>query len=114
MKPAAAVAGLAALAAALCTGCATLGREFPASVVSTLEIGRTTRSEIRAALGEPFRRGYDSGRPTATYLYYRLGLFEEPVTKDLTLTYGEDGTVAAYQFHSNTDAAGAAGEDAAP
>lgn len=89
------------LAAVLAAGCATVGRDFPGDFAAGIELNRTTRAQVEQALGPPFRRGLDSGLPTATYLYYRVGLFGRPVTKDLTVTYAPDGTVTAYTFNSN-------------
>jgi len=82
-------------------GCATLGNNFPNDFAARMEIGKTTRMEIEKALGPPFRTGLDSGEPTATYLYYRLGLFINPTTKDLTVTYSPGGIVKKYVFNSN-------------
>ncbi len=82
-------------------GCATIGKNFPHDFASRIEIGKTTRMEIEKALGTPFRIGLDSGEPTATYLYYRLGLFINPTTKDLTITYSAEGIVKRCVFNSN-------------
>jgi hypothetical protein len=85
----------------LTTACATVGSNFPSTFTTSLQLGKTTRTEVEKNLGQPFRTGLDSGLPTATYLYYRLGLFNEPITKDLTITYAPDRTVKAYTFNSN-------------
>ncbi len=82
-------------------GCATIGNNFPHDFTSRIEIGKTTRLEIEKALGSPFRTGLDSGDPTASYLYYRLGLFISPITKDLTVTYSSEGIVKRCVFNSN-------------
>ncbi len=95
---------LIALLGLALAGCATLGHDFPPDVASSIQIGHTTRADIEKRLGPPFRTGLDSGDPTATYLYYHLGLFANPVTKDLTITYTAQGTVKAYTFNSNVGA----------
>lgn len=82
-------------------GCATIGNNFPHDFASGIEIDKTTRMEIEKTLGPPFRTGLDSGDSTATYLYYRLGLFINPTTKDLTITYSPKGLVKKYIFNSN-------------
>lgn len=87
----------------LAGGCATLGENFPDDVAASIVIGQTTRTDIEKKIGAPFRTGVDSGNPTATYLYYRLGLFVSPITKDLTVTYSPQGIVKAYVFNSNLD-----------
>lgn len=82
-------------------GCVTVGRPFPADFVSKITIGQTTRPQVEQRLGAPFRTGNDSGNPTATYLHYRLGVFSQPLTKDLTITYGADGKVKGFTFSAN-------------
>jgi len=82
-------------------GCATVGRDFPEAFASKIVLNQMTRAEVEKQLGAPFRTGLDSGNPTATYLYYYVGLFIDPITKDLTVTYTPQGTVKAYTFNSN-------------
>ncbi|MCK5242111.1 hypothetical protein KAR34_06655 [bacterium] len=83
------------------TGCVTVGKPFPATVVSEIVIGKTTRADIEKPLGSPFRTGIDSGDPTATYLNYKFGLFGSPVTTDLTIVYTPEGVVKSYIYNTN-------------
>jgi hypothetical protein len=92
------ILGLSALALA---GCATLGRDFPDDFALKIILNQTTRADIEKTLGAPFRTGLDSGNPTSTYLYYHLGLFSQPVTKDLSITYTAQNTVKSYTFNAN-------------
>jgi hypothetical protein len=94
-------------------GCATLGHDFPADTAMSIKLDQTTRADIEKQLGPPFRTGLDSGDPTATYLYYHLGLFSDPVTKDLTITYTPQGKVKSYTYNSNLGAQDA-GKDKDP
>jgi len=82
-------------------GCVTVGNRFPGDAASKIAIGKTTRQDIENQLGAPFRTGLDSGDPTATYLYYKFGLFNRPITEDLTIRYGTDGRVKSYTYNSN-------------
>ena len=82
-------------------GCVTVGRPVPWEAASHIVIGQTTRADIEERLGPPYRTGLDSGLPSVTYLLYRLGLFSEPVTTDLTIVYTPDGHVKSYTFNSN-------------
>ena len=91
-------------AVAALAGCATMGNDFPGGYASTIVVSQTTRAEVENILGTPFRTGLDSGHPTSTYVYYRIGLFNRPVTKDLTVTYAPDNTVKSYSFNSNESA----------
>lgn len=91
---------LLALAAAA-SGCMTIGRPFPAEHVRDIKVGKTTRDEIRAAYGEPYRTGIEDGDPTWTYLRYRLSVFSEEKTSDLYVRFNADGTVKSYAFNTN-------------
>lgn len=84
--------------------CATVGNEFPSDFTSKLVIGKTTRADVEKQLGQPYRTGLDSGDPTATYMYYHLGLFVDTVTKDLTIRFDAHGVVKSYTYNSNTPA----------
>ena len=92
------------LTLALClsavSGCLTVGSEFPSSV-KWIEIGKTRKEQIQAQIGEPFRKGYDSGLLTFTYGFYRYSVFRPTRTKDLTVRFNADGTVHSYTFASS-------------
>lgn len=85
----------------LAAGCVTIGQPVPWEAATQIVVGQTTRVEIENRLGPPYRTGLDSGRPSVTYLHYRLGLFTKPVTTDLTIVYTPDGRVESYTFNSN-------------
>ncbi len=94
--------GIAGLLAALwLTGCVTIGRAVPGGLAAQIVMGETTRAEIVERFGQPFRTGLDSGLRTVTYLHYRVGLFTEPVTTDLTVVYTPEGKVKSYVFSTN-------------
>ncbi|MES0448012.1 MAG: hypothetical protein ABUJ92_15870, partial [Desulfobacterales bacterium] len=51
--------GLSAILILFFSGCATIGKDFPASKVSEIEIGMTTQNEIRSMFGSPWRIGIE-------------------------------------------------------
>jgi outer membrane protein assembly factor BamE (lipoprotein component of BamABCDE complex) len=81
--------------------CATVGNEFPSDYAAKLVVGKTTRADVEKQLGAPNRSGLDSGDPTATYMYYRLGLFVDTITKDLTIRFDGHGVVKSYTYNAN-------------
>lgn len=94
-----------ALAAALGTvvplgGCLSVGHEFPVDPVRRIEMGETTREDVREWFGEPWRTGVDDGRPTWTYGHYRYSLFSDARTRDLVVRFDDRGRVASYTFNS--------------
>lgn len=97
------LAVLLALASAA-SGCMTIGRSFPVERVRDITVGKTTRDEIRAAYGAPYRTGIEDGDPTWTYLRYRLSAFSGEKTADLYLRFNADGTVKSYAFNTNEGA----------
>jgi len=90
---------VALVALALMAGaCASVGRDFPVSPVSEIQIGRTTQSEIRAMFGEPWRIGLEDGRRTWTYGRYKYRLFGDPSTSDLVVRFDANNVVVSYSF----------------
>lgn len=80
--------------------CATVGREFPESQVSEIQIGETTQTQIRDMFGTPWRVGVEDGQPTWTYGRYHYKLFGQANTKDLVIRFNEKGVVVSYSFNT--------------
>ncbi len=90
--------GLSAILILFFSGCATIGKDFPANKVSKIEIGMTTQNEIRTMFGSPWRIGIEDGQRTWTYGNYSYGLFVEKKAKDLVIRFDEKNVVASYTF----------------
>ena len=90
--------GLLAILILFFSGCATIGKDFPASKVSEIEIGITTQNEIHTMFGSPWRIGIEDGQRTWTYGNYSYGLFVEKKAKDLVIRFNEKNVVASYTF----------------
>lgn len=82
------------------TGCLTVGEEFNTEV-KWIEVGKTTRSDIDAKIGSPWRTGYDSGLYTYTYGFYRYSIFRPTRTRDLVVRFKPNGSVESYSFSSS-------------
>jgi hypothetical protein len=95
-----ALAALAPAAALLAGGCASIGQDFPADRVADIEIGRTTRNEIVAIFGDPWRTGVEDGEVKWTYGRYRVGLFGGGRAKDLAVRFDGAGIVTSYSFNT--------------
>jgi hypothetical protein len=93
------VTGCLALSLAL-AACLTVGREFPADKVGQIQIGHSTRDDVRRMFGEPWRTGLEDGRRTWTYGRYRYKLFGQTETLDLVVRFDPKGVVASYTFNS--------------
>lgn len=89
-----------ALAAAALVACVGAGRDFPAGPVSGLEVGSTTRAEVRERFGEPWRTGFEDGQRTWTYGEYRYSLFGDPLARDLVVKFDERGVVSSYTYNT--------------
>lgn len=94
------ILGLALLCTAFCSGCATVGRDFPAYQVPRIKIGETTQAEIRTMFGPPWRVGIEDGTKTWTYGKYRYGLFAETSTQDLVVRFNDYGIVTSYTYNT--------------
>jgi outer membrane protein assembly factor BamE (lipoprotein component of BamABCDE complex) len=91
---------LTALAFAV-SGCMTLGRSFPTEPIKGFVVGKTTREDVRAAFGEPYRTGVEDGDPTWTYLRYHISAFSGESTRDLFVRFDAAGKVKSYAFNTN-------------
>jgi hypothetical protein len=86
--------------AALATACMTVGEDFAVGHVSHIEVGKTTKNEVRQMFGEPWRTGLEDGDQTWTYGYYKYNLLGASQTRDLVVRYNDKGVVRSYSFNS--------------
>lgn len=85
----------------LCAGCATVGRDFPAQRVAEIKIGETTKSDLLAQYGRPYRRGVEDGDSTWTYVHYKLRLvFGKTATRDLYIRF-DGNRVRSYTYNAD-------------
>jgi hypothetical protein len=88
------------LCSAALAGCVTEGRDFN-SDTTWIKEGRTSQTDVRGILKEPYSVGNASGKPTWTYGYYRYKLIGPSHQKELKLYWKGDGTVDSYSFNSS-------------
>lgn len=81
-------------------GCASIGQDFPAERVPEIRIGQTTRTEVVAMFGDPWRTGIEDGQAKWTWGRYRLGLFGGGRAKDLSVRFDDAGRVTSYSFNT--------------
>jgi len=93
-------AALTAVVLLFGSACFTVGRTFRVDSVKNIEIGTTTRSEIRKVLGDPWRTGVENGQRTWTYGHYRYSAFGTTMTRDLVVRFDDKDIVVAYNFNS--------------
>ncbi len=80
--------------------CFHVGREFPTEPIAKLEIGSTTRDQVREIFGPPWRTGIEDGDETYTYGRYRYALFSQPRASDLVLRFDERGLLRSYTYNT--------------
>lgn len=81
-------------------GCASMGQDFAAHNVDQLNINKTTRAEVQALFGEPWRTGMKDGKRTWTYGKYRWSAFGDDTTEDLIITFDNNGVVQSYNYNA--------------
>ena len=83
-------------------GCSpmTLGTDFPVDQVSSIEIGVTTRAEIRERFGAPWRTGIEDGMSTWTFGYYSYDFSGKGLGRDLMIKFNQAGIVRSYSFNT--------------
>jgi hypothetical protein len=80
-------------------GCATVGREFPTERVIEIRIDQTTKTDLLAHFGRPYRRGIEDGDSTWTYVYYRLRLLGgQTQARDLYVRFADE-KVSSYTYN---------------
>ena len=85
---------------AVTAGCASVGKDFATHKVDQITIGETTRNDVEAMFGEPWRTGMEDGKPTWTYGKYYWSAFGEAETTDLVVRFNQDGTVSSYVYNT--------------
>ena len=78
----------------------TLGRDFPVEEVSSIQIGITTRAEIRQRFGTPWRTGIEDGMMTWTFGYYSYDFSGKGLGRDLMIKFNKSGIVRSYSFNT--------------
>ena len=78
----------------------TLGRDFPVEEVSSIQIGSTTRAEIRQHFGIPWRTGIEDGMMTWTFGYYSYEFSGKDLGRDLMIKFNKSGIVRSYSFNT--------------
>ncbi len=84
----------------LTSGCATVGHEFPAGQISTINIGKTTQNDIYTTFGTPWRTGIEDGNKTWTYGNYEYSLFSDHSAEDLVIKFDKHKVVSAFVFNT--------------
>jgi outer membrane protein assembly factor BamE (lipoprotein component of BamABCDE complex) len=84
-------------------GCATVGHDFPVAQVNKIQIGKTTKADIRAMFGNPWRVGLEDGQETWSYGQYRYTMFSEKDAKDLVVRFTDNDIVQSYTFNTTSD-----------
>ncbi len=73
-----------------------VGRPFPVQQVRQIEIGATTKADVRQMFGDPWRTGIEDGFKTWTYGEYSVNN-----SRDLVIRFDEQGVVKSYSFSSS-------------
>ncbi|WP_028318243.1 outer membrane protein assembly factor BamE domain-containing protein [Desulfobulbus elongatus] len=84
----------------LLSGCASAGKDFDTGMVRRIQLHQTTRAQIEAMFGPPWRTGIEDGKQTWSYGYYKYGIGDTQ-SRDLTVRFDASGTVASYTFTSS-------------
>ena len=79
------------------SGCTTAtGRPFPVSQVQEIQIGLTTKGQVKQMFGEPWRTGIEDGFKTWTYGQYSI-----ENSRDLVIRFDSNDLVKSYSFSSS-------------
>jgi hypothetical protein len=73
-----------------------VGKPFPVNQVRQIEIGTTSKIDVRQMFGDPWRTGLEDGFKTWTYGEYSVNN-----SRDLVIRFDEKGLVKSYSFSSS-------------
>jgi hypothetical protein len=73
-----------------------VGYDFPRDQVRKIQIGQTSKEDIRAMFGEPWRVGLE----TWSYGQYKYQIFSEKDAKDLVVRFGANNVVESYTYNT--------------
>jgi hypothetical protein len=92
--------GLLIILCLLSSGCVNLhvGFDFPEDQVQSIQLGKTTKEEIRKTFGKPWRIGLENGKETWTYGKYSYSGSTETSAKDLVVRFTKNDIVESYTF----------------
>lgn len=81
-------------------GCANVGKDFPTDRVTGIQVGKTTKNDIRSMFGSPWRTGAKDGQLTWTYGKYQYRLVGDSSTQDLVIYFDDKDKVTSYTFNT--------------
>jgi hypothetical protein len=81
------------------SGCITVGRSFRPDALDLFQMNVTTKAEVQALLGDPWRVGEEDGLETWTYGHYRYSAFGQSRTRDLVLRFDDREVVVSYTYN---------------
>ena len=82
------------------SGCARVGYDFNEQNVRSIQIGKTTQSDIVSMFGNPWRKGIQDGVMMWTYGRYTYKVIGNTDAKDLVIEFDKDGKVSSYTYNS--------------
>ena len=80
------------------SACISLGKDFPEPNVKAIQIGQTTKDEIRELFGSPWLSGINDGELAWTYGNYDYSLFGKRGAKDLVIQFDKKGVVTTFTY----------------
>jgi hypothetical protein len=89
-----------AVLATFSLACMTVGEDFAVGKVTHIQIGKTTQTDMKKMLGEPWSVGLEDGQRSWTYGYYKYNLFGASQRRDLVVRFDDTGVVRSYTFNS--------------
>ena len=89
---------LVALGAGSCGGS---GVPFPSEPIHSIVVGRTSRAELVAALGQPGSSEESPGGSVSIWTQHESSIFGPTRGRTLTVRFGPTGLVRAYEFESS-------------
>ena len=83
------------------SACGTVGKDFDIDKAEKIVKGMTTKDDIQAMFGPPFKKGVQNGHPIWVYEKSVYNAVGKDITKSLIVEFESNGVVSKYQIMSN-------------
>ncbi len=84
----------------MATGCRTIGKDFDQQVVTRIEKGKATKTQIQDWLGAPYEKGMQEGLELWTYTFIKATVSDE-TKKELSVWFEKSGVVNTFTYTTN-------------
>ncbi len=85
----------------LLSGCGSVGKDYDSSKVKDIQSGTTTKADIEAMFGKPYKTGVQNGHPVWVYEKSTYSAIGKDVSKSIIVEFDNNDVVRKSQVMAN-------------